>query len=447
MRSPSPATRHSPARTRPRRPSSPAGSSRAATCSTPPGWAPQSLTRRSQTASGSPRVHQLAVDALHSALAAAVEQVRLAPVPGRIVVAMTGGVDSAVALLKAVEAGIEPGRRDAAAVDRPDGAPTASARAARRRPCAPRATACHALGVPHLATRPARGLPADGRRRVRRAPTRPASRRTRACAATASSASRRSGRVRRPRSGRRGSPPGHYARIVQRSGTALVARGADPAKDQSYMLASVPSEILARCWFPLGEQTKAQTRAEARAAGLAAAGGAREPGGVLRRRRRSPSARRAPTAAPGRAGDIVDAAGQVLGRHTGLHRFTPGQRRGLGVAGGDAALRRSHGARAAAGSSWAAARHARARDNGPRQPGPDVRPRRPGAGQAALSPDPVWATVTAGRRRRVRARPRRAGRGSRPRADGRALRRTTRSSAPATIAYGCGRGRSRLGTA
>ena len=64
---------------------------------------------------------------------------------------------------------------------------------------------------------------------------------------------------------------GHYARIVERDGRRLLARAADPRKDQSYMLAAVDEAALDRVWFPLGEQTKDETRAEAEAAGLAAA--------------------------------------------------------------------------------------------------------------------------------------------------------------------------------
>jgi tRNA-specific 2-thiouridylase len=124
---------------------------------------------------------------------------------------------------------------------------------------------------------------------------------------------------------------GHYARVLRRDGRTLLARGADPAKDQSYMLASVPSEILDRCWFPLGEQTKARTRADARSAGLEAAErpesqdvcfvGGGDHRAFLERH-----------GGAGRAGEIIDAAGRTLGRHAGVHRFTPGQRRGIGVA-------------------------------------------------------------------------------------------------------------------
>ena len=64
---------------------------------------------------------------------------------------------------------------------------------------------------------------------------------------------------------------GHYARIVERDGRLLLARGADPTKDQSYMLAGLDPRKLARVSFPLGEQGKDATRAEAERAGLAAA--------------------------------------------------------------------------------------------------------------------------------------------------------------------------------
>jgi tRNA-uridine 2-sulfurtransferase len=126
---------------------------------------------------------------------------------------------------------------------------------------------------------------------------------------------------------------GHYARVDHdvESGRYRLRRGADAAKDQSYMLAAVPAAILARCWFPLGEQTKAETRAEAGAAGLAAAHRAESQdvcfvGGGDHR------AFLERHGGAGRPGDIVAADGTRLGRHDGVHRFTPGQRRGIGVA-------------------------------------------------------------------------------------------------------------------
>jgi tRNA-specific 2-thiouridylase len=124
---------------------------------------------------------------------------------------------------------------------------------------------------------------------------------------------------------------GHYARIVERDGRTLLARAADPDKDQSYMLARLDPRRLASVMFPLGTQTKAETRAEAAAAGLAAA---RRPesqeacflaGGDYR------SFLERHGLAPER-GALVDQQGAELGVHDGYWRFTPGQRRGLGVA-------------------------------------------------------------------------------------------------------------------
>jgi tRNA-specific 2-thiouridylase len=125
---------------------------------------------------------------------------------------------------------------------------------------------------------------------------------------------------------------GHYARIVERNGSQALARAHDPHKDQSYMLATLDSALLPRLWFPLGEQTKAETRAEAEAAGLSAA-----------RRRESQEAcflggadyrtfleRSGLSSSTGR---VVDETGAELGTHNGFWRFTPGQRRGLGVSG------------------------------------------------------------------------------------------------------------------
>jgi tRNA-specific 2-thiouridylase len=124
---------------------------------------------------------------------------------------------------------------------------------------------------------------------------------------------------------------GHYARIVERDGGLLLARGTDPAKDQSYMLAALDPRRLARVSFPLGEQDKETTRAEAERASLAAA---RRPESqeacflagddyraFLERHGLEPQ-----------AGPIVAEDGSELGRHDGFWRFTPGQRRGLGLA-------------------------------------------------------------------------------------------------------------------
>jgi tRNA-specific 2-thiouridylase len=126
---------------------------------------------------------------------------------------------------------------------------------------------------------------------------------------------------------------GHYVRVAEHRGRRLLARGLDPAKDQSYMLARLDPRLLDRLWFPLGEQTKEETREEAARAGLAVAqrtesqeacflggGDYRE---FLARHGLEPE-----------TGPVVDEAGNELGRHDGYWRFTAGQRRGLGVSTG-----------------------------------------------------------------------------------------------------------------
>jgi tRNA-specific 2-thiouridylase len=124
---------------------------------------------------------------------------------------------------------------------------------------------------------------------------------------------------------------GHYARIVERDGTLLLARAADLAKDQSYMLATLDPRHLERIWFPLGDQVKDDTRAEAAHAGLAVANRAdsQEACFLAGDDYRSFLTRQGLAAEPGA---IVDESGKTLGRHDGFWRFTPGQRRGLGVA-------------------------------------------------------------------------------------------------------------------
>jgi tRNA-specific 2-thiouridylase len=127
---------------------------------------------------------------------------------------------------------------------------------------------------------------------------------------------------------------GHYARIVRHGGRLLLARGLDPVKDQSYMLARLDPAKLERVWFPLGEQTKDATRAEAAQAGLSAARRAesQEACFLAGDDYRAFLERRGLVS---REGQVVDEQGVVLGTHPGYWRFTPGQRRGLGVGGGE----------------------------------------------------------------------------------------------------------------
>ena len=126
---------------------------------------------------------------------------------------------------------------------------------------------------------------------------------------------------------------GHHARVRRRGEKYELARGADDAKDQSYVLYMLGQRELARSLFPVGELTKAEVRAHATALGLRTAdkpesmdvcfvkkGGRVE---FLDQR------------APMRAGDVVDSSGAVLGTHAGVASFTIGQRRGVGVALGE----------------------------------------------------------------------------------------------------------------
>ncbi len=127
---------------------------------------------------------------------------------------------------------------------------------------------------------------------------------------------------------------GHYARLEPGpDGELRLARAADPGKDQSYFLFAMPVADRAEVIFPLGGMTKEETRAHASRLGLpvAAKPESQEICFVPDGDHQAFVARRA-TAAPG---EIVDAAGAVVGRHEGVHGFTVGQRRGLGVARGE----------------------------------------------------------------------------------------------------------------
>jgi tRNA-specific 2-thiouridylase len=122
---------------------------------------------------------------------------------------------------------------------------------------------------------------------------------------------------------------GHYARVVERDGRLAIARGRDPAKDQSYVLFPLDQEMLAKARFPLASWTKPEVRAKARALGLRVAEKPESmeicfvPSGDYRDVVRE----RAPEAAG--AGDVVVESGEVIGRHGGVGFYTIGQRRGL----------------------------------------------------------------------------------------------------------------------
>jgi len=124
---------------------------------------------------------------------------------------------------------------------------------------------------------------------------------------------------------------GHYARVVQNDNRRLLLKGM-PANDQSYMLSQLPREILRRVVFPLGNYEKSAVRGLSQGAGLPVAD---KPDSMeicfipnddyaawLENRGRS---------CP--PGDFIAPDGTVLGRHRGIHRYTLGQGRGLGVSG------------------------------------------------------------------------------------------------------------------
>jgi tRNA-specific 2-thiouridylase len=127
---------------------------------------------------------------------------------------------------------------------------------------------------------------------------------------------------------------GHYARIDEVDDPAgpLLALAADPAKDQTYMLAALDPTTLARMRFPLGGLHKREVRRIATDARLAVASNAESQdlcflAGTDRRRFLARHGGMAD-----RPGEIVDRAGAVLGRHRGHHHFTVGQRKGIKVA-------------------------------------------------------------------------------------------------------------------
>ncbi|HXY84067.1 MAG TPA: tRNA 2-thiouridine(34) synthase MnmA [Gaiellaceae bacterium] len=265
----------------------------------------------------------LAVDALANALGPVFVA---SPSPTRVAVAMSGGVDSAVALLRHAPDAVGVTLRLWLDPNGPD---------AERACCSPdavlaaRAT-CHALGVPHVTL--------DLRQEFRRAVVEPFVRGY-ARGETPNPCMRCNGAFRfgeliafARRAGAARLATGHYARIAEHRGRRLLARATDERKDQSYMLARLDPRRLSKISFPLGEQTKEATRAEALRAGLSAARRAESQeacflaGDDYRSFLEREGLERAD-------GSIVDEDGRELGRHAGFWRFTPGQRRGLGIAG------------------------------------------------------------------------------------------------------------------
>ena len=126
---------------------------------------------------------------------------------------------------------------------------------------------------------------------------------------------------------------GHYARVQFNPDTQRheLLRAIDRNKDQSYFLYDLTQEMLASLHFPLGEQTKAETRRLASELGLHTATKPESQDLCLVEQHGSMGSFLDKYLAP-KPGDIVDTQGRVLGRHTGIHHYTIGQRKGLGVA-------------------------------------------------------------------------------------------------------------------
>ena len=123
---------------------------------------------------------------------------------------------------------------------------------------------------------------------------------------------------------------GHYARTPGGDGFALLC-AADAHKDQTYFLSSSPARGLRRCLFPIGGMTRRQVRQRARDLGLPNAERRGTSGICFINPRDFPSF--LGRYIPPRPGQILSWEGQRLGRHGGAHAFTPGQRRGLGIGG------------------------------------------------------------------------------------------------------------------
>jgi tRNA-specific 2-thiouridylase len=249
--------------------------------------------------------------------------------PKRVAVAMSGGVDSAVAALLVRDAGFEPVGVTMRLWHDP------AAPAAARSCCAPeivrlaRASA-HALGIPHV--------------------TLDVAERFREGVVTSFISGYQAGTTPNPCVTCNGSvrfaildeaarllgaealATGHYARVEGTSGTRSIGAARDGDKDQSYMLSMLPADILERVMFPLGELSKSDTRNMAHEAGLPAADAveSQEICFVGEDGYRSFLERNSSLEA--RPGPILDPDGQEVGTHEGYWRYTVGQRRGIGVA-------------------------------------------------------------------------------------------------------------------
>lgn len=257
----------------------------------------------------------------------------------RVVVAMSGGVDSSVVAGLMHEAGHEVigltmKLRDGTAAE----AAGASGSCCSADDTQDARTVCDALGVPHYVV--------DYRDAFRKAVIEPFARaylqgETPNPCVLCNDHLKFSALIGRARAlGADALATGHYARVQRDAvGRYTLHTASDPTRDQSYFLFGLDQRALSRVMFPLGDMPKTEVRAHARRMGLEVAEKpdsedicfvpdgdyARIVEDVLQARGES---------APG-PGQIVDTHGQVLGEHAGVHHYTVGQRRGLGVARGE----------------------------------------------------------------------------------------------------------------
>ncbi|HEX5822642.1 MAG TPA: tRNA 2-thiouridine(34) synthase MnmA [Solirubrobacterales bacterium] len=277
----------------------------------------------------------LAADALHralSALAGSGTPLAERPVKGeRVLVALSGGVDSAVAALLESEAG-----HDVVAVtlklwaDREtDGEKSC---------CSPEAVLgarrlAHSLGVPHLTL--------DLETEFRAGVVDPFLRGY-AEGRTPNPCVLCNGELRidamialADRVGATKLATGHYADIADDGRGPLLSGAADGAKDQTYMLSGLRPQSLERLRFPLAELTKPEVRELAQRAGLEVAGRAESQDLCFLAGQGKREFLRRHAGLEDRPGEVVDRSGRRLGLHDGHHNFTVGQRRGLRVGGGE----------------------------------------------------------------------------------------------------------------
>jgi tRNA-specific 2-thiouridylase len=272
----------------------------------------------------------LATDALHRALSAlASSGVTIAPAdPDRVLVAVSGGVDSAVAALRERERGAEVVAVTVKLWADPDTDGTKAC-------CSPEAVLgarglTHSMGIPHFTldledrfrSRVVSGF-LDGYAQGR----------------TPNPCVLCNGEVRisamvdlADRLGASHLVTGHYARIVDDDGGRLLAEGSDSNKDQSYMLAALPTDVISRLSFPLAEISKPEVREVAARNGLSVAKKPESQDLCFLAGSSKKAFLRRHAGLGDLDGPVVDASGRELGRHSGHHHFTVGQRRGLGVA-------------------------------------------------------------------------------------------------------------------